>query len=119
MSSTRTAPRTTNINKTSSSTLNTHHTNGSANSYDTNDSSNTSEYRYSMIVLTLLRKIISFRLDSNLQRPVLTKNHPPVSHRLSLGQRMFLFFFSRREFIEILDSFMLLALDYWLVDTLI
>jgi hypothetical protein len=34
MSSTRTAPRTTTINKTTS----THHTNGSANSYDTNDS---------------------------------------------------------------------------------
>jgi hypothetical protein len=44
MSSTRTAPRTTTtINKTTS----THHTNGSANSYDTNDSTvnvnNTSE----------------------------------------------------------------------------
>jgi hypothetical protein len=44
MSSTRTAPRTTTtINKT----LNTHHTNGSANLYDINDSttnsSNTSE----------------------------------------------------------------------------
>jgi small nuclear ribonucleoprotein (snRNP)-like protein len=63
MSSTRTAPRTTNINKTSSSALNTHHTNGSANSYDINDStvnsSNLSE------------------LDSNLQRSVLMKNLPP------------------------------------------
>ncbi len=37
MSSTRTAPRTTTINKASSA-LNTHHTNGSANSYDINDS---------------------------------------------------------------------------------
>ena len=40
MSTTRTAPpRTTTINKQT----NTHHTNGSANSYDMNDSSNTSE----------------------------------------------------------------------------
>ncbi|CAF0972385.1 unnamed protein product [Adineta ricciae] len=50
MSSTRTAPRTTMTNKS------THHTNGSGNSYDMNDSTVTSEF------------------DSNLQRSVLMKN---------------------------------------------
>ncbi|CAF2363792.1 unnamed protein product [Rotaria sp. Silwood2] len=79
MSSTRTAPRTTNINKTTS-TLNTHHTNGSSNSYDINDSTvnvnNMSE------------------TDSNVQRSVLTKNtsqsegiyrNPRFVHAITIG----------------------------------
>ncbi|CAF0809537.1 unnamed protein product [Rotaria sp. Silwood1] len=79
MSSTRTAPRTTNVNKTTS-TLNTHHTNGSTNSYDNNDSTvnvnNMSE------------------IDSNVQRSVLTKNtsqsegiyrNPRFVHAVTIG----------------------------------
>ncbi len=42
MSSTRTAPRTTSNSKTTS--LNTHHTNGSSNSYDINDSTSNLNY---------------------------------------------------------------------------
>ncbi len=42
MSSTRTAPRTTSNSKTTS--LNTHHINGSTNSYDINDSTSTLNY---------------------------------------------------------------------------
>jgi hypothetical protein len=42
MSSTRTAPRTTSNSKTTS--LNTHHINGSSNSYDINDSTSNLNY---------------------------------------------------------------------------
>ncbi|UJR25408.1 hypothetical protein I4U23_006755 [Adineta vaga] len=70
MSSTRTAPRTTITNKS------THHTNGSSNSYDMNDSTVTSES------------------DSNLQRSVLMKNasqldgvhrNPRFIHAFTIG----------------------------------
>jgi small nuclear ribonucleoprotein (snRNP)-like protein len=75
MSSTRTVPRTTTITKTSS-VVNTHHTNGSANSYDINDSTVNSEF------------------DSNVQRSVLTKNtgqpegiyrNPRLIHAITSG----------------------------------